>query len=105
MVAAGPASFEFAAVEGRAGGYCHGLPAPEVSAPMPGNSEIAGGRGRERRARAAASRARSDEMETTLYAESAAVVKRFARRRRHGGLREQARTTSRGHGRAVPRPW
>src|SRR5579859_3373469 len=36
LVAAGPASFEFVPVEGRAGALRHGLAAPEVAAPMPG---------------------------------------------------------------------
>src|SRR5271167_1737263 len=36
LVAAGPASFEFATIEARAGAARHGLATPEVTAPMPG---------------------------------------------------------------------
>ncbi len=78
MVAAGPASFEFAAVEGRAGGHRHGLAAPEVSAPMPGKILkllVAEGDSVEHGQPLAVLEAM--KMETTLYAESAAVVKKI----------------------------
>lgn len=76
LVAAGPASFEFVPVEGRAGASHHGLAAPEVTAPMPGKilkllvsagESVAHGQ--------ALAVLEAMKMETTLYAESAAIVK------------------------------
>jgi len=77
LVAAGPASFEFAPVEGRTGASRHGPAAPEVTAPMPGKilkllvaegDSVAHGQ--------ALAVLEAMKMETTLYAESAAIVKK-----------------------------
>jgi 3-methylcrotonyl-CoA carboxylase alpha subunit len=78
LVAAGPASFEFAPVEGRAGAARHGLAAPEVTAPMPGKILkllVAEGESVEQGQALAVLEAM--KMETTLYAESAAIVKKI----------------------------
>jgi biotin carboxyl carrier protein len=76
LVAAGPASFEFVAVEGRVGASRLGLAAPEVTAPMPGKILrllVAEGDTVEHGQALAVLEAM--KMETTLYAESAATVK------------------------------
>jgi biotin carboxyl carrier protein len=78
LVAAGPASFEFTPVEGRAGASRHGLAAPEVTAPMPGKILkllVAEGDSIEHGQALAVLEAM--KMETTLYAESAAIVKKI----------------------------
>jgi biotin carboxyl carrier protein len=78
-VAAGPASFEFREVAARRAGPAHGLVTPEVSAPMPGKvlkllvhegERVAPGQ--------PLLIMEAMKMETTLYAESAAQVKRIA---------------------------
>ncbi len=78
LVAAGPASFEFLPIEGRAGASRHGLAAPEVTAPMPGKILkllVAEGDSVEHGQALAVLEAM--KMETTLYAESAAIVKKI----------------------------
>jgi 3-methylcrotonyl-CoA carboxylase alpha subunit len=78
LVAAGPASFEFTTVEGRAGASRHGLATPEVTAPMPGKILkllVAEGDSVEHGQALAVLEAM--KMETTLYAESAAIVKKI----------------------------
>jgi biotin carboxyl carrier protein len=78
LVAAGPASFEFATIEARAGAARHGLAAPEVTAPMPGKILkllVAEGDTVEHGQPLAVLEAM--KMETTLYAESAAVVQKI----------------------------
>ena len=77
VVVAGPASFEFTPVEGRAAASRPGLAAPEVTAPMPGKIlklMVAEGDLVEHGQALAVLEAM--KMETTLYAEGAAVVKR-----------------------------
>jgi acetyl/propionyl-CoA carboxylase alpha subunit len=78
LVAAGPASFEFVTVEGRIGAARHGLAAPEVTAPMPGKvlkilvaegDTVANGQ--------ALAVLEAMKMETTLYAEAVATVKKI----------------------------
>jgi 3-methylcrotonyl-CoA carboxylase alpha subunit len=76
LVAAGPSSFEFSPVEARTGASRHGLAAPEVTAPMPGKILkllVAEGESVEHGQALAVLEAM--KMETTLYAESAAIVK------------------------------
>lgn len=78
VVAAGPRNFEFTPIEGRAGATRHGLAAPEVTAPMPGKILkllVAEGDRVEHGQPLAVLEAM--KMETTLYAESAAVVKKL----------------------------
>jgi biotin carboxyl carrier protein len=78
LVAAGPATFEFVPIEGRAGAARHGLAAPEVTAPMPGkvlNILVAEGESVEHGQALVVIEAM--KMETTLYAESAAMVKKI----------------------------
>jgi 3-methylcrotonyl-CoA carboxylase alpha subunit len=78
LIAAGPASFEFAPIEGRTGASRHGLAAPEVTAPMPGKILkllVAEGDSVEHGQGLAVLEAM--KMETTLYAESAAIVKKI----------------------------
>lgn len=78
LVAAGPAMFTFAAVEGRDTHGARGLVTPEIAAPMPGKvlkvlvaqgDVVADGQ--------ALVVLEAMKMETTLYAESAAVVKKI----------------------------
>lgn len=78
LVAAGPAAFEFVAVEGRAGGAHQGLAATEIAAPMPGKvlrvmvaegEVVASGQG--------LLVLEAMKMETTIAAESAATVKKI----------------------------
>lgn len=78
IVAAGPATFEFVQIEGRAGAARHGLAAPEVTAPMPGKVLkilVAEGESVEHGQPLVVIEAM--KMETTLYAESAAMVKKI----------------------------
>jgi len=78
LVAAGPATFEFVPIEGRAGAARHGLAAPEVTAPMPGKVLkilVAEGDSVEHGQPLIVIEAM--KMETTLYAESAAMVKKI----------------------------
>jgi biotin carboxyl carrier protein len=78
LVAAGPASFEFVPVEGRAGAARHGLAAPEVTAPMPGKVlKILVAEGDSVDHGQALAVLEAMKMETTLYAESAATVKKI----------------------------
>ncbi|MEA2649825.1 MAG: hypothetical protein QOG61_2260, partial [Candidatus Binataceae bacterium] len=78
LVAAGPASFEFVPVEGRAGAARHGLAAPEVTAPMPGKVlKILVAEGDSVDHGQALAVLEAMKMETTLYAESAAMVKKI----------------------------
>ena len=78
LVAAGPATFEFVAIEGRAGAIRHGLAAPEVTAPMPGKVlKILVAEGESVEHGQALVVIEAMKMETTLYAESAAVVKKI----------------------------
>ncbi len=78
LVAAGPASFEFVPVEGRAGTSRHGLAAPEVTAPMPGKIlKLLVTEGDNVEHGQALAVLEAMKMETTLYAESAAVVKKI----------------------------
>jgi biotin carboxyl carrier protein len=79
LVAAGPASFEFVPVEGRAGASRHGLAAPEVTAPMPGKIlKLLVTEGDNVEHGQALAVLEAMKMETTLYAESAAVVKKIS---------------------------
>jgi 3-methylcrotonyl-CoA carboxylase alpha subunit len=78
MVAAGPFAAEFAAVEGRAAHRAGGLTAPEVDAPMPGKVLkvlVTEGQAVEQGDPLIVLEAM--KMETTLYAESAAIVKKI----------------------------
>jgi len=78
LVAAGPASFEFVPVEGRAGASRHGLAAPEVTAPMPGKIlKLIVAEGDHVEHGQALAVLEAMKMETTLYAESAATVKKI----------------------------
>ena len=78
LVAAGPATFEFVPIEGRAGAARHGLAAPEVTAPMPGKVlKILVAEGESVEHGQALVVIEAMKMETTLYAESAAVVKKI----------------------------
>jgi biotin carboxyl carrier protein len=78
LVAAGPATFEFVPMEGRAGAARHGLAAPEVTAPMPGKVlKILVAEGDSVEHGQALVVIEAMKMETTLYAESAAVVKKI----------------------------
>lgn len=78
LVAAGPATFEFVSIEGRDGAARHGLAAFEVTAPMPGKVLkilVAEGDSVEHGQPLIVIEAM--KMETTLYAESAARVKKI----------------------------
>jgi 3-methylcrotonyl-CoA carboxylase alpha subunit len=78
-VSAGPASFEFQMVAERGGRHAHGLVTPEVSAPMPGKVLAVMVREGERvEAGQPLLVMEAMKMETTLYAEGAAIVKRIA---------------------------
>jgi 3-methylcrotonyl-CoA carboxylase alpha subunit len=78
LVAAGPATFEFVHIEGRAGAARHGLAAPEVTAPMPGKVlKILVAKGESVEHGQPLVVIEAMKMETTLYAESAAVVKKI----------------------------
>ena len=77
LVAAGPATFEFIPMEGRAGVARHGLAAPEVTAPMPGKVlKILVAEGDSVEHGQALAVIEAMKMETTLYAESAAIVRK-----------------------------
>ncbi|HVC44519.1 MAG TPA: biotin/lipoyl-containing protein [Candidatus Binataceae bacterium] len=76
FVAAGPAAWEFVAVEGRAGRARRALAAAEVAAPMPGKVlRILVAEGDAVAAGQPLLVLEAMKMETTLYAEGAAVVK------------------------------
>ena len=78
LVAAGPATFEFVPIEGRAGAARHGLAAPEVTAPMPGKVlKILVAEGDSVVHGEPLIVIEAMKMETTLYAESAATVKKI----------------------------
>ncbi len=78
LVTAGPASFEFVSVEGRAGITRHGLAAPEATAPMPGKIlKLLVAEGDSVELGQALAVLEAMKMETTLYAESAAIVKKI----------------------------
>jgi len=78
LVAAGPASFDFTPAEGRTGAARHGLAAPEVTAPMPGKVlKLLVAEGDSVKAGDALAVLEAMKMETTLYAESAATVKKL----------------------------
>jgi acetyl-CoA/propionyl-CoA carboxylase biotin carboxyl carrier protein len=77
LVAAGPSAFEFVAVEGRRGRGGHGLATPEVTAPMPGKVlKVLVAEGATVAAGEPLIVLEAMKMETTLYAESGAVVKK-----------------------------
>jgi 3-methylcrotonyl-CoA carboxylase alpha subunit len=78
LVAAGPATFELVQIEGRAGAARHGLAAPEVTAPMPGKVlKILVAQGDSVAHGQPLVVIEAMKMETTLYAESAAMVKKI----------------------------
>jgi len=78
LVGAGPASFEFVTVEGRIGAARHGLAAPEVTAPMPGKVlKILVAEGDTVENGQALAVLEAMKMETTLYAEAVATVKKI----------------------------
>jgi acetyl/propionyl-CoA carboxylase alpha subunit len=75
LVAAGPLAFEFATVEGRAAHAAHGLTTPEVTAPMPGKIlKVMVAEGERVEAGQALVVMEAMKMETTLVAESPAIV-------------------------------
>jgi acetyl/propionyl-CoA carboxylase alpha subunit len=77
LVAAGTSAFEFVAVEGRRGRGAHGLATPEVTAPMPGKVlKVLVAEGTTVAAGEPLIVLEAMKMETTLYAESVAVVKK-----------------------------
>lgn len=79
IVSAGPASFEFLQVAERRAGAAHGLVTPEVSAPMPGKVlRVLVREGDRVEPGQPLLVMEAMKMETTLYAESAGVVKRIA---------------------------
>ncbi len=79
VVAAGPASFEFLLADARGAGATHGLVTPEVSAPMPGRVlKVLVREGQRVEAGQPLLIMEAMKMETTLYAEGAATVKRIA---------------------------
>jgi biotin carboxyl carrier protein len=76
LVAAGPAMFDFTPVQGRVARGAHGLATPEVSAPMPGKVlKVLVSAGEPVTAGQPLLVLEAMKMETTLYAESAAIVK------------------------------
>lgn len=78
LIATGPASFEFVTVEGRSGAARQGLSAPEVTAPMPGKVlKILVIEGDAVEPGQALAVIEAMKMETTLYAEGAASVKKI----------------------------
>src|SRR5580700_4583640 len=78
LITAGPASFEFVPVEGRAGTARHGLAAPEASAPMPGKIlKLLVAEGDSVELGQALAVLEAMKMETTLYAEGTAIVKKI----------------------------
>jgi acetyl/propionyl-CoA carboxylase alpha subunit len=79
LVATGPAAFEFRAIEERAARAAHGLVTPEVTAPMPGKVlKVMVHAGERVEAGRPLVVMEAMKMETTLYAEGAAIVKRTA---------------------------
>jgi biotin carboxyl carrier protein len=78
LVTAGPAAFGFIPVEGRTSAARPGLTAPEVTAPMPGKVlKLLVAEGVEVEAGQAVAVLEAMKMETTLYAERAATVKKI----------------------------
>ena len=78
LVAIGPVQFEFVAVEGRSARGGHALATPEVVAPMPGKMlKVLVTQGQTVAAGEALVVLEAMKMETTLYAEGAAVVKKI----------------------------
>lgn len=78
LVAAGPAHYEFVPIEGRSGRGARGLAAPEITAPMPGKVlRVLVVVGQTVEHGQALVVLEAMKMETTLYAESAAVVKKI----------------------------
>jgi len=78
LVAAGPAHYEFMALEERGARGVHGLAAPEITAPMPGKVlKLLAVEGQTVRHGDALVVLEAMKMETTLYAESDAVVKKI----------------------------
>ncbi len=78
-VSAGPASFEFQTIAERGARHAHGLVTPEVNAPMPGKVLAMLVREGDRvEAGQPLLVMEAMKMETTLYAEGAAIVKRIA---------------------------
>jgi acetyl/propionyl-CoA carboxylase alpha subunit len=79
LVAMGPAQFEFIRVEQRSGRRAHGLAAHEVIAPMPGKVlKVLVDMGDTVEAGQPLVVLEAMKMETTLYAESAAVIKKIS---------------------------
>lgn len=77
-VAIGPRTFEFVPVEQRARRHGRGLAAPEIAAPMPGKVlKVMVKEGQQVEAGQALVVIEAMKMETTLAAESAAVIKRI----------------------------
>jgi 3-methylcrotonyl-CoA carboxylase alpha subunit len=78
LVAAGPAMFTFAAVEGRAAHGARGLVTPEIAAPMPGKVlKVLVAEGDAVAEGQPLVVLEAMKMETTLYAESPAIVKKI----------------------------
>jgi 3-methylcrotonyl-CoA carboxylase alpha subunit len=79
VVAAGPAQFQFIRVEQRSGRRAHGLAAHEVIAPMPGKVlQVLVEMGQAVEAGQPLIVLEAMKMETTLYAESAAAIKKIS---------------------------
>lgn len=78
MVATGPLAAEFVALEQRAGHRTGGLAAPEIDAPMPGKVlKVMVAEGQAVEAGDALVVLEAMKMETTLYAESSAIVRKI----------------------------
>jgi biotin carboxyl carrier protein len=78
LVAAGPAQFDFVAIEGSRARGAHALATPAVAAPMPGKVlKVLVEQGQTVAAGAPLVVLEAMKMETTLYAEGAAVVKKI----------------------------
>lgn len=78
MTAAGPFTAEFVAVEGHAGRRAGGLVAPEVDAPMPGRVlKVLVSQGQPVEQGDGLVVLEAMKMETTLYAESPAIIKKI----------------------------
>jgi biotin carboxyl carrier protein len=79
LVAVGPAHFEFIRIEQRSGRRAHGLAAHEVIAPMPGKVlKVLVEMGQTVEAGQPLIVLEAMKMETTLYTESAAVIKKIS---------------------------
>jgi len=77
LIAVGPALFDLIPVEGRSARGAHGLAAPEVTAPMPGKVlKVIVAQGDTVAAGQPLIVLEAMKMETTLYAESDAIVKK-----------------------------